>query len=192
MDTMTTLRQILRTGTADSHARVDDLISRHDLTRPDGLAAFLSINHLAYSWLAGTLRPYAGFTAPPLPLADIEGDLATLGMPVPVWRNAPAIKANHPVGLIYVVAGSRLGGTILHKRWRKGGDPHVQRAGRFLNQMTDRSCWTAFLEQVSAAHIGQPERNEIVASANACFSVFEAACREMTKETAYGPPQPRD
>ena len=49
MKIVDTVRQDLRLRTADHHARVDELISRHDLTRPEGLAAFLAINHLAYT-----------------------------------------------------------------------------------------------------------------------------------------------
>ncbi len=68
MDIVDTVRQDLRLRTADHHARVDELISRHDLTRPEGLAAFLAINHPAYTTVERPFRPHGGFTLPHLSL----------------------------------------------------------------------------------------------------------------------------
>mgnify|MGYP000005793279 FL=1 len=192
MKIVDTVRQDLRLRTADHHARVDELISRHDLTRPEGLAAFLAINHLAYTTVERHLRPHGGFTVPYLPLEEIEADLASLGAGIPTWQAEPSMEAAHPVGIIYVIAGSRLGGTVLHKRWQQADDSNVRLAGRFLSQMTDRSCWTDFLVQVSNAQISQSEFIDIVESAKGCFSIFEAACQDVTRKFAYDPPQPRN
>ena len=102
------------------------------------------------------------------------------------------MEAAHPVGIIYVIAGSRLGGTVLHKRWQQADDSNVRLAGRFLSRMTHRSCWTDFLVQVSNAQISQSEFIDIVESAKGCFSIFEAACQDVTRKFAYEPPQPRN
>jgi heme oxygenase len=190
MENVETVRQLLRSETAASHARVDELISQHDLTRPEGLAAFLAINHLAYNCVARHLRPHAGFTLPNLPIESIAADLADLSAQIPSWQDEPLPSATHPVGLIYVIAGSKLGGTVLHRRWQQGDDSRVKRAGRFLGQMIDGSCWRNFLEEVSSARISQSEFIVIVESAKACFSIFEAACHDVTRKYAYEPPKP--
>lgn len=192
MDIVGTIRQDLRVKTADNHARVDELISRHDLTRPEGLAAFLAINHLAYTSISRHLRPHSGFTLPRLSLDEIEADLASLGAGIPTWHAEPDMETAHPIGIIYVIAGSRLGGTVLHTRWQQTDDSNIRLAGRFLSQMTDRSCWTDFLVQVSNARISQSEFIDIVESAKCCFSIFEAACHDVTRKFAYDPPQPRN
>lgn len=182
------LRQVLRTETAPSHARVDALISQNDLTCPDGMAAFLAIHHLAYTALAGPLRAAEGAGGPPLPLEDIEADLAMLGRTPLRWRTLPALDLRHPAGLIYVVAGSRLGATVLRARWQESRNQDVLRASRFLDSMMDRSHWTRFLRQAADPSIRKTDFPDIVETAKGCFSVFEAACRHVTRETAYGPP----
>ena len=179
----------MRAQTRESHHRVDHLIGALDLTSLEGMSDFLATNYLAYSSVKERLKPYEGFTLPLLPLDEIEADLDVLGRSVPRWRVPPFGEAMHPVGMIYVLAGSRLGATVLRQKWEQGECGQVRQAGRFLDSLADRTCWTGFLRQVAAAQIGDMERIDIVDSANACFAIFEAAYLEVTRETANGPIQ---
>ena len=107
-----TLRDTLRAQTRESHHRVDHLIGALDLTSLEGMSDFLATNYLAYSSVKERLKPYEGFTLPLLPLDEIEADLDVLGRSVPRWRVPPFGEAMHPVGMIYVLAGSRLGAVL--------------------------------------------------------------------------------
>ena len=185
-----TLRQRLRLETAADHARVDELFSQFDLTGPVGLGEFLSVSYLAYDCLGEVLQPYDGMVPPAPPLEEILADLSGLGRPRLDWPQRPSLSGIHPLGVIYVIAGSHLGGTILHERWRASEDERVKGAGRFLTFLSDRACWSQFLRFLPSVDIGQIERNHVVESAKACFSLYETACRYVMKETAHGAKRP--
>jgi len=179
-------RHLLREETSEDHARVDDLFSQLDLTTPDGLADFLSVSHLAYQTLDGRLQPFGTILPPPAPMEAICADLHDLGRSPPEWDCCPDLSEAHPLGLIYVIAGSHLGGTILHQRWQTSQNEIVGHAGRFLGVLSDRACWTQFVQRLPSVNVGQIERNHVVESAKACFSLFEGAFRHVVKETDYG------
>lgn len=104
----------LKLATRLDHRRVDQLISRFDLGRPDTYGAFLALNFMALTglrphWLGADEADFAGL------IDALAADLAALGAEPPD-EGDPVPGPIDGLGLAYVVRGSRLGSKILRKR----------------------------------------------------------------------------
>lgn len=177
------LRTLLRRETAEAHARLDGGWERHDLAGRAAYTAFLSS-------MAGALVPLedrlegAGVGAR---LADwparrrsaaLLADLAGLGAeaaPVPIPDDPAAFGAAGMAGILYVLEGSRLGGTVILRRVLAGPDRAVHAHVRFLRHGEGLRLWSGFAGWLAADAAAQADRAGAVAGARLAFAAFAAA-----------------
>lgn len=181
---MKSLRTLLRTETSDAHEGVDSALIDYDLTDRSGLSDYLRVHFLARRCLA---EHYTGHTIEidhSQSLSDLRSDLRILGADLPRPMTMTSVGILHPVGVTYVVAGSSLGSKFLFKQWSRAADEVVKRAGIFMTLAKDNSDWKKFLAYIDAAAFSAKEIDKIVASANSCFAVFEAAIRTVERARA--------
>ncbi|KCZ56302.1 hypothetical protein HY29_09635 [Hyphomonas beringensis] len=178
---MQTLRARLKAETAEDHARLDAMMSQHDLTTPEGLAVYLQINYLALTCLEPVITGHQDLPPPRLLLSEIRQDLSELGAPLPRWEDQPDPGQPHPLGLIYVIAGSSLGARFLYLQWQKAENPAVQNAGRYLSSLKAESDWNLFLGHASEIDADEAEILQIVRSARVGFKIFSSACAQLNR-----------
>jgi heme oxygenase len=164
-----TARAALRGATAADHERVDRLFSSLDLAREADYRLFLIAQAAAHLPVEEAIEA-AGARAL---LADwperrrahlLREDLADLDAEVPPALEAPALPdAASIFGAIYVLEGSRLGGTLL-KRGLPIGMPK-----RFLDAEQSPGAWRKLLAKLDE-FVYAPEHLE--AATNAARQVF--------------------
>jgi heme oxygenase len=181
---MNTLRHVLREETSDAHTQLDKALISYDLSQKDGLAKYLTIHHLARQHLTKMLSGLEDLRDDLARLEDLSMDLSTLGAPLPSWIITPDKSPKHPLGLIYVMAGSSLGSKILYKNWESSTDSSVKSANRFVTNAKNNDIWKRFLAYIERNEFSREETEDIISAANFCFTVFEAANNQL-KSTAY-------
>lgn len=181
---MNGLRLKLREDTKDAHTRLDQALIKYDLTTLSGLTSYLSVHYLARLHLSEILVGYEYLRDESARLDDLRLDFSTLCVRPPRWETGLINVPQHPLGLIYVMAGSSLGGKILYKNWSATPDPLVKSANHFVTNSKDSEMWTRFLAYIQTEKFSDQETNRIVKSANYCFEVFEAANEQM-KDKAH-------
>jgi heme oxygenase len=170
----------LRAGTQAEHARVDNVFGAFDLATLEGYRSFLAAQADALVPLELALDAAGADTA----VADwasrhrsdlLKADLADLGADIPHATSAPTIESPEAVlGALYVLEGSRLGGTVLArtvplsfpKRFLSASDPARWRS---LIQLIDHNL--VFPDQLAVA----------LQVARDVFGRFEAAGRKHAK-----------
>ena len=167
-------RANLRAATADAHRRVDELFSRFDLSRRAGYAAFLQSQAAALLPLERALD--AGI-APKLPVEwaarrrspALLADLATWSLPIPEADElAPIERPAEALGTIYVLEGSRVGGSLL-KRSVAGDFPAA-----FLSPGPS-ARWRSLLDGLERDLATAESQAEAAAAARRAFALFELA-----------------
>lgn len=143
---------VLRTATAQSHARVDDdAFSGFDLTDRRSYARFLRAHARARGAIELALTDGDGLPPFRTRLDGLAADLAALATqwpePMPLGT---AFSRAALFGMLYVAEGSRLGGGILADRV----GPSLPR--RYLAAVHDRGEWRATLAVLDAAALDQP------------------------------------
>ncbi len=175
---------MLRDDTKAAHSRLDAALIKYDLTSAGGLHSYLSVHYLARLHLSDILFGYDDLRDESERLDDLQADISELGAALPVWASRPKRANMHALGLIYVMAGSSLGGKVLFKEWDCSRDPVVKNANRFVTRSKDSAVWTKFLAHLGAQSFSHQEIAQIVESANHGFEIFEAANNEI-KERIY-------
>lgn len=173
------LRWTLREHTCAHHARVEGLFDTLDLSSRSGLVTFLRAQGAALDAIARRLRDDAA--APYEMVAGIDAlrrrigdDLRTLDA-APVTRDIAMPSPDvHPMGLIYVVAGSRLGARVLARRLAASPDPAVRAADTYLGTRDD-DMWRRFLVLLESEPVASGDTDRILAGADAGFACFEQA-----------------
>lgn len=176
-----TPRFALRTATADAHARLDALYSTLDLANRGDYALFLLGHAAAFlpvedALAAGADAMIPGWTTR-LRGGALRADLAVLNLELPAPQRSPAFDSEAALlGGLYVLEGSRLGGTVLARTVPTG----LPRA--FLGPEPSYSwrAFTALLDQRLADHAALAEA---AAAATAVFSVFERCARVALERT---------
>lgn len=146
-----------------------------DLTSVDGLARLLGAHWLVQSLFEAELGEDAAFGFLPL----LRADLRALGRPAPEWTAAPHVSNVDPLGYRYVVAGSQLGGRLLHRDWNQARDEAVRAAGRYLTANLRSRAWPDFLAETRERTFDPNEEARILRSANRVFEVYDAAATEL-------------
>lgn len=175
---LVSLRTLLRTATADDHARLDARLGTLDLGTAAGLRCFLEINAAALLPLEAALE--AAGVADLLPdwhrharSRSILADLAALGgtaRPLEPPRIAGRFAM---LGTLYVLEGSRLGAAHLLKAIRRSAATGLPTA--FLGHGAGERLWPDFLA-VLERHAGElPDEGSIVEPARRAFALFEQA-----------------
>jgi len=176
------MRFQLKEGTQQAHERLDKALIRYDLTTLPGLRAYLSVHFLARIHIQKILTGYENLRDDKEKLFSLRADFEGLNVRPPSWREAPEIGNYHPLGLIYVMAGSSLGSNLLFKQWSKAMDINVLSVNNFMTSAKDNQLWRNFLVHISNTSFSEAETKSIVAAANHCFSVFEAADKQVSEE----------
>lgn len=172
-----TARTMLRTATAAHHDRVDAVFSRADLTDRDGYGRFMLAQAAAHlpveraltaAGAADVLADWAERRRAPLILAD----LAALGLTPPDSLDSDVtLTFDTPTGIlggIYVLEGSRLGGTLLKRSVPQGFPTAFLGAG-------DSAMWRRLLAALDAQLDSDAKRQDAVAAAARVFDNFERA-----------------
>lgn len=182
--TAPTLRDRLRSGSTESHDRLDALVSGADLRQPEGYARFLAMNAAAFRALAdaevsgdfATMDVIRG-------LADAAAaDLHCLGHTAPTTHSKPHAEA---LAIDYVVLGSRIGTKVLRRVWQGSSDPHVLSAGRYF-ALPDAMCdWRALCDRMKAMPGDDVKSSEVLKDVNDLFRLFHDCFTLASEEFAH-------
>lgn len=178
-----TVRSRLRAATAEAHARVDRAFSRFDLARRDSYARFLQAHAAALLPLEPALDAGA---APALGIGwearrrgdALRADLAALGAEPPEAEDlTPITEPAAALGTIYVLEGSRLGGSLI-----KRSVPNDFPAAFLAPGPADG--WRALLAALEDRLADAALRDEAIAAARAVFARFERSAAMLAMGTA--------
>jgi heme oxygenase (biliverdin-IX-beta and delta-forming) len=169
-------RTELREATRTDHDRVDAIFSRFDLTNLGAYGAFLSAQAAAFLPVEAALDAAGAIRL----VADwperrrghlLEADLRALGRPVPERGHTECRLDGSAdlLGALYVLEGSRLGGSLL-KRQVPPAWPR-----RFLDAPQAAGAWRSLLILLDKWLDGPEERRAAAAAARGVFGLFEAA-----------------
>ena len=173
-----TPRQRLRSGTAENHERVDALFGRFDLGNVGGYGRFLSAQAEAFLPVEAAIDTHGMDMLADWPSrrrgALLRQDLAELGIAVPVTAGAPRLDDDAAaLGALYVLEGSRLGGTMLSRSLAPGMPQS------FLGRKGAPGSWPKLLELLDEFLYGSVRIGLALDAARAVFELFEAAGRRQ-------------
>ena len=170
-------RFALRAATTDAHERVDALYSRFDLAGAAGYADFLVAQAGAYLAIEAALdRAGAENVLPDWPrrrrAEALRRDLAVLGLKVSASDiEAPALgEAARVIGAIYVLEGSRLGGTMLLRSVPQG------QPTEFLSTRHP-DLWRVFIARLDCVLADESRLETAKFAALDTFECFERSAR---------------
>ncbi len=168
------LRSLLRAETAEAHRVLDEGLGRYDLADEADYRRFLRIHAHALLPLEAALADRAPWPAWQPRGGALRADLAALGIAVPPpLAVAPPATAAEAWGMLYVVEGSRLGGTLLARRVGAG------LPAAYLGARHGPGEWRQFLDAMETDATSERYRELAVAGAQRTFAIFaEAAALE--------------
>ncbi len=171
----TSLRARLRMDTHLAHERLDEEVSRFDLTTPYGFLCFLSMQSSAFQTLSA-LEVSAQTSTIIRDLSERAArDLRHFGSSS--QKPAATIEPVHPLAIEYAVAGSRLGSRLLKKRWQSATDPQVLQASAYFSAPSYIKMWTSFCETTAAMPAAGPLADQIVRDADRIFHMYRECAR---------------
>jgi heme oxygenase (biliverdin-IX-beta and delta-forming) len=173
--TSTAPRELLRAGTRELHARLDEMTAGLELADRSDYAAFLSASAAALLPLERHLeRNSIELWVPDWSRrrrsAAITSDLTRLGA-----RGEPRMLRDPPVepaallGMAYVLEGSRLGARVLIGRVAASADPDVRAATAYLGHGASEGLWRSFLPLLA---VGPEQVPGLLAGARFAFATF--------------------
>lgn len=170
-------RSLLRTATAPEHERVDRAFGTFDLSDRDEYRAFLLAQARP---LVSVEAAIDAFDPTPM-LPDwperrraplIAADLADLGASMPSPEPVAVTSDAAALGAIYVLEGSRLGGTLLAR------DVPMDLPARFIRCPPAPSRWRGLIEVLDRMLKTTEQRDAAVTAAHAVFDLFERSARQ--------------
>jgi len=165
------LREHLRRETRELHQRTEELLGCLDIRDPAGLDRFLLVHHAAVMPIERRLATATMGPRWPFRLTDLLAqDLAARGLAATPGIEASRFDGAHPLGLCYVLGGSRLGARFLLRRLN-GAEPVPQ----YLSRAPDDAIWSWTLAQLNAPEADSAPRDAIVTAAEAAFAGFADA-----------------
>lgn len=171
------LRDELRRKTHPLHAKVETVFEPVDIRTSGGLRRFLLAHHAAIAPIERRLSEVGGAWSGcwPFRLKDLlVADLQTLDVrdrPT-VWRGDLAVA--HPLGLCYVLGGSRLGARLLLKRLSEGPGYRPARPS-YLASAPDDAIWTWTKRLLASDRARSVNRQDVLSAAESAFSCFADA-----------------
>ena len=171
------LRTRLRGDLAETHAQLDETLSRLDLRERGDYGLFLMLHRRAF----GGIVAQAAATAEDLAatLEALDQDIAALGL-------SPAGDGDRldvaGLALDYVFLGSRLGTKVLRRHWQSAEDPAVRAAGAYFEMAPRTGGWSALLQDLASRPAEGAETDRIVADAGLIFARFEETYRALLAE----------
>ena len=173
------LRMMLRTQTRVEHERTEQAFEAFDVATSAGLRKFLLAHRAALATARHQTQddPEAnreiGFM-----LDLIEADLAALnGQAIPSIELGAAAPL-HPLGVRYVLLGSRLGSQILAQRVSRSPEKNLEAAGTYVGDRTLLSAWKRLLQTLEGAEAAA-QGEDIRMSAAETFKLFRAAAEKV-------------
>jgi heme oxygenase len=169
--TGSSLRDFLRQGTADDHARLDEPLGAMALGDRASYAAFLAMQYRARRGIESWLGLHLPDTAPPKQCALIAEDLASLGETVP--EDVPGFELEQdddPFGLCWVLAGSALGNRAMLVQLQRA-EPELP--VRFLSDPAMMEYWRSLLPRLRQPHAPVADAGTLRA-ARTTFAHFDA------------------
>jgi heme oxygenase len=165
-------RDFLRSGTADCHAKVDLAFDRFRLDQHLSYLAFLTAHARALSPIETALHGSNLLPAWRPRMKLLKADILALGavLPVPLVLGQK-FGAGGLHGLLYVIEGSRLGGSVLSKRIGIG------LPGAYLGAVHEKGEWSALLTALDGRAMAQPASwlEDALGGARAAFALFGRA-----------------
>lgn len=175
-----TARFELRIHTQDEHARVDKVFGTFDLANREEYRAFLAAQAEALVCVEQALDA-GGAAAVVTDWADrrrsdlLKADLADLGATMPCASSALPIGTPEAIlGTLYVLEGSRLGGTVLARTVPS------QFPRRFLGA-SDPARWRSLIQLIDDTLIVPDQLAVALQAARDVFGRFEAAGLQHAK-----------
>ena len=172
------LRAVLRAATADSHIRLDRLLTSCELTRLEGYRRFLSINAAALIPTEAALRNSGAAELVPDWVARTRSsalinDLDLLeAIPVPLPAPRTRLTYFEILGALYVLEGSRLGAQYLWQTVKTSSDPRILNATAFLRHGSGQRLWQSFLHLLQNQEPSPQDQADAVSAARATFSRY--------------------
>lgn len=173
-------RAQLRQDTHPRHIRIEAAFDTLDITRRDDLRIFLEAHALALTGLPDILDPDWPYWAGEVRRLSsaLRDDIAAVGGSDPAGLAGNLMAGfpvpPHPLGISYVIAGSRLGSQILAKRLRDHQEPDSGLMSKYLSHSLQPDAWPnlcAALEMIST----NDEQAAVSGSAAFMFDRFENA-----------------
>lgn len=173
------LRDHLRQETRTLHQHTEQLLGGLDIRTRSGLNHFLLVHHAAVMPIERRLATAKMAENWPFRLTGLlVQDLAERGLEPTDGIVAAQVEDAHPLGLCYVLGGSRLGARFLLKRLAGS-----ERAPHYLTQAPDETIWPWTLALLNSPEAEAAPRDAIVKSAEIAFASFAEAL------TLVGPPK---
>ena len=171
-----TLRDQLKSATAQAHAALDAAAGRWRLDDADGYSAFLRAQAAALIPVEQALE-HAGIElllpdwATRARRAVLLSDLVALGAAAPVYIKQPHYRTPAEVwGAAYVLEGSRLGARFLLKQVEKAGGT-LTLPTAFLAHGEKAGLWQSFVEKLENSE-ARNGREGAVRGARMTFTLF--------------------
>ncbi len=174
----------VKQDTLDLHAATERAFAPFDLRTRDGYRAFLRAQAMAYLPLEDVAdRGGVGRWLPDWPARRrgdlLRADLDTLGVSACDLHPLRAPPAD-PLGVAYVLEGSRHGGRVLLRDVLAGGDRVATDATRFLRHALEAGWWRRVLDALEL-YGADPERTDaFLAGASASFALFGEGARAVS------------
>ena len=175
------LRDHLRQQTRPLHRRTEQLLDGLDIRTRSGLDRFLLVHHAAVMPIERRLAASTMAERWPFRLTDlIAQDLAARKLTPTQGVMAAQFQHAHPLGLCYVLGGSRLGARFLLKRL-SGAEP----APRYLTRAPDQAIWPWTLSLLNSPEADAAPWDAVVNAAETAFASFADALTlvETSKES---------
>lgn len=164
------LRDRLRDGTANAHARVDALFGSCDVASEQGYAAFLLAQGAAWE----TLRPLLNDVS--VARADaLRRDLDGLDLSRPRPLDGVCLPTEASPGHLYVLEGSRLGSTLLLRDLSARAPALLVKASAYLTESAKLETWKQLCTGLQKDRDGCDNDSAIINDALFVFGLFEKA-----------------
>ncbi|WPZ33952.1 biliverdin-producing heme oxygenase [Thalassobaculum sp. OXR-137] len=177
------LRDHLRRETRALHQRTEALLQHLDIRTRAGLDSFLLVHHAVVMPMERRLAASDMTRRWPFRLTDLlVEDLEERALKPTAGVPAARFEDADPVGLSYVLGGSRLGSRVLLKRLA-GACP----APRYLSRAPDDEIWPWTLSLLNSPEAAAAPREDVLQGAEIAFASFADAVSlvEAPKETIH-------
>lgn len=177
MPEIRSVRSLLRATTAPDHDRVDTAFAGFDLADPDGYRRFL----IAQAGPVAAVEAAIDACGPLALVPDwperrraglIAEDLADLGSAMPAADPFALAGEAAMLGALYVLEGSRLGGSVLAR------NIPMELPARFMRCPPAPNRWRALIATLEQALVTRDRIDIATGAARAVFDRFERSARE--------------
>lgn len=178
---MTSLAARVKQDTLDLHASTERAFAPFDLRTRHGYRAFLLAQAAAFLPLErtaerGGVARWLGDWPARRRGALLLADLATLGAPAPdaAAHDGPDLD---PLGVAYVLEGSRHGARILLRQVLESDDPELAGATGFLAHAAAAGWWRRLLDALDTYGTETGRADTLITGARGAFALFERVAR---------------